>query len=168
MVVLSVITLKLLPTYFFAHRFFAFVPVAGRSTEITRSSTKEKKKWMWRMEDKNKKKKITIQKEKRLKKFALQYCYTKIKWHHFSSASGEIVCSFFRKLLVWFKALYGVCVFFSCHCLFLFLTMHRLVFNMWPKQQFHQLCDLVFSSVGVSIFSHWNGFVSLSLSLPPS
>lgn len=63
--VLSVITLNLLPTYFFVH-LFAFVPVLAFNGNM-----RENMRW-------------------RRRKNALQYCY-KIKWHHFSSASAEIV-----------------------------------------------------------------------------
>lgn len=64
-----------------------------------------------------------------------QYCY-KVKWHHFSSASGEIVCPFFRKLLVRFKALWFRVIFFvlpvsSASCL------------MLPNGNSIKLCDLV-------------------------
>lgn len=68
-----------------------------------------------------------------------QYCY-KVKWHHFSSASGEIVCPFFRKLLVRFRALWFHVVFFSYRSLLLLCFALCL---MWPNGNSIKLCDLV-------------------------
>lgn len=90
LVVLSVITLKLLPTYFFAHlTLFCIcsgaVALHGNNENERNKTTKEKKAHIVKWTNERMRRR-----RRRREKAALQYCY-KIKWHHFLSASGEIV-----------------------------------------------------------------------------